>query len=293
MAATQEVQGRREVQESQIDNRVREPEQSKRVGLTQQVLEVPQAKPLFSDILLETDDREKRRRGIAAVLSMTFEVMFLAILLMVPLIYTDALPKQQLLTFLVAPTPPPPPPPPAPAVARVVRHLQSNLWTSGQLRAPIRIPSRVEMIHEDESPPAVGGVMGGVPGGIPGGQLGGVIDGIVNQTANLAAIPKFSAPAIPKRVRISQGVTRGQLTYKIEPDYPKLALAARIQGQVLLKAIVSKDGSTRELEVVNGHPMLSPAALKAVQQWRYRPFLLNGEPVEVETSVTVIFQIPN
>ena len=293
MPAAQEVKERREVQESEIGDRAREPEQFKRVGLTQQVSEVPQAKPLFSDILLETDDREKRRRGIAAVLSVTFEVLFLATLLIVPLIYTDALPKQQLLTFLVAPTPPPPPPPPAPAVAKVVRQVQSNLLTSGQLRAPARIPSRVEMIHEDEAPPVVGGVMGGVPGGIPGGQLGGVIGGIVNQAANLAAIPKFSAPAIPKRVRISQGVTRGQLTYRIEPEYPKLALAARVQGQVLLKAIVRKDGSIQELEVVRGHPMLSPAALKAVQQWRYRPFLLNGEPVEVETDITVIFQIPN
>ena len=83
------------------------------------------------------------------------------------------------------------------------------------------------------------------------------------------------------------------MTHKIEPDYPELALAARIQGQVLLKAIVSKDGSIQELEVVSGNPMLAPVALKAVQLWRYRPFRLNGEPVEVETNVTVIFQIPN
>ena len=173
-----------------------------------------------------------------------------------------------------------------------MRQIQTNLLNSGQLRAPTRIPARVQMIHEDEAPPVAGGVVGGVPGGIPGGQLGGVMGGILSQSANLAAIPKFSAPAIPKRIRISQGVTKGQLIYRVEPPYPPLALMARLQGQVQLKAIVSKDGTIKELELVSGSPMLAAAALRAVQQWRYRPFLLNGEAVEVETNVTVTFQIP-
>lgn len=97
-------------------------------------------------------------------------------------------------------------------------------------------------------------------------------------------------PAI-KRICISQGVTKGLLIQKIEPKYPALAAQARIQGQVLLKAIISKDGDIKELELVSGHPMLAPAALEAVTQWHYRPFLLNGEPVEVETSITVNFQL--
>ena len=147
------------------------------------------------------------------------------------------------------------------------------------------------MIREEEAPPplsSVGGVVGGVAGGIPGGQLGGVIGGIVNQTSNLAAVPKLVL-APPKRIRVSQGVTRGLLIQKTEPIYPPLARQARVQGDVVLKAIVSKEGNIKQLELISGHPMLAPAAIEAVQQWHYRPFLLNGEPVEVETQVTVTF----
>ena len=149
------------------------------------------------------------------------------------------------------------------------------------------------MIREEEAPlplSSVDGVVGGVAGGIPGGQLGGVIGGIVNQTSNVAAIPKLVL-APPKRIRVSQGVTRGLLMQKIEPTYPPLARQARVEGDVVLKAIVSKEGDIKELQLVSGHPMLAPAAIEAVKQWHYRPFLLSGEPVEVETLVTVIFRL--
>jgi protein TonB len=101
----------------------------------------------------------------------------------------------------------------------------------------------------------------------------------------------MSVPAAPKRIRISQGVTKGMLIQKIEPTYPPIARSARIQGQVVLTAIISKTGNIQNLTLVSGHPMLVPAALDAVKQWRYRPFLLNGEPVEVETTVTLTFQL--
>jgi protein TonB len=135
-----------------------------------------------------------------------------------------------------------------------------------------------------------GGVIGGVPGGIPGGQVGGVITGIISSTSSLAGLPK---PPMPPalRVRISQGVTKGRLLAKIEPKYPPLARAARIQGEVILTAIISKTGEVENLTLVSGHPMLVPSAFDAVRQWRYRPYLLNGEPVEVETTVTLTFVI--
>ncbi len=279
-----------EVRGSQVDDLSREREPARVVPI-RKVAPVPPMRPLFSDSLLDTSVPERKRRGLAAVLSFTFEALFIGALLILPLIYTDALPKQQLLTFLVAPPPPPPPPPAAPSVSRVMRKIQTNLLTGGQLRAPTRIPERVQMIHEEQAPPEVSGVMGGVPGGVPGGQLGGVIGGIISHASNLAAVPKVALPTAPKRIRISQGVTKGQLIFRVEPEYPKIALSARIQGQVLLKAIIAKDGTIKELELVSGHPMLTQNAIQAVRQWRYRPFLLNGEPVEVETSVAVIFQI--
>jgi protein TonB len=174
----------------------------------------------------------------------------------------------------------------------VVRQIQTDMMNTGQLRTPTRIPQRVQMIKEEDAPPpmpSVGGVVGGVPGGIPGGQLGGVIGGIVNATTN-AAVPKF-IPVTPQRVRISQGVTRGLLVQKVEPQYPTLARAARVQGDVVLSAVIDTNGQITNLQLVSGHPMLVPAAIAAVKQWRYKPYLLNGQPVEVETTITVIFSL--
>jgi len=285
-----------EVREPQVEDRAKVPKAVwvPRAQDVPQRLRLLQRKPLFADSLLDHGKKERNRRKFATVFSFIFECFLIGILLIVPLLFTDALPRQQLLTFLVVPPPPPPPPPAAQAMAKVVREIQSDLLTGGQLRTPSRIPEQVQMIHEEEAPPplpTMGGVLGGVPGGIPGGQVGGVIGGIVSQTSNLAAVPKLALPTPPKRVRVSQGVTQGLLIRRIEPEYPPLARAARIQGQVLLKAIIGKDGDIKELELLSGHPMLTPAAIEAVRRWHYRPYLLNGEPVEVETDVTVTFQL--
>jgi protein TonB len=96
---------------------------------------------------------------------------------------------------------------------------------------------------------------------------------------------------MPQRIRISQGVTKGLLIQKIQPQYPVLAKAARVQGDVVLSAIISKEGNIENLQLVSGHPMLVPAAIETVKQWRYRPYLLNGQPVEVETTITVTFEL--
>jgi protein TonB len=82
---------------------------------------------------------------------------------------------------------------------------------------------------------------------------------------------------------------QGLLVHRVEPPYPTLAKAARIQGEVKLQAIISKQGTIENLRVISGHPMLVKAAVDAVEQWRYRPYILNGEPIEVETQITVNF----
>jgi periplasmic protein TonB len=168
-----------------------------------------------------------------------------------------------------------------------VKQVQTDI-VNGQLRTPTKIPEKVQMIKEDEAPPPVmsAGVVGGVPGGIPGGQMGGVIGGIISSTP--VAVPKV---ATPQRVRVSQGVTQGLLIRKIQPNYPPLARQARIQGSVLLQAEISKDGTIENLHLISGHPMLAPAAIEAVKQWKYKPYILNGEPVEVETQITVNFTL--
>ena len=116
--------------------------------------------------------------------------------------------------------------------------------------------------------------------------MGGVIGGIISSTP--VSVPKA---ATPTRVRVSQGVTQGLLIRKVQPTYPPLARQARIQGQVLLQAEISKDGTIQNLRLISGHPMLTSAAIEAVKQWRYKPYILNGEPVEVETQITVNFTL--
>jgi periplasmic protein TonB len=238
---------------------------------------------MFEDSLIESGNKLKTKRGMTTVISFIFQVMLIGILVLLPLLFTEALPKTQLMTFLVAP---PPPPPPAAAPVKVVKIIQTDI-INGQLRTPTKIPEKVQMIKEEEAPPPVSsmaGVVGGVPGA--GGAMGGVIGGIINSTP--VAVPKV---ATPQRVRVSQGVTQGLLIRKIQPNYPPLARQARIQGSVLLQAEISKDGSIQNLRLISGHPMLAPAAIEAVKQWKYKPYILNGEPVEVETQITVNFTL--
>ncbi|MBZ5574058.1 MAG: energy transducer TonB [Acidobacteriia bacterium] len=242
---------------------------------------------MFEDSLIESAGRLSTKRGMTTTISFVIQMVLIGILVLIPLLFTDALPKTQLMTFLVAPPPPPPPPPPAAAPIKVVKTIQTDI-INGQLRTPTKIPEKVQMIKEDEAPPPMmssGGVVGGVPGGIPGGQMGGVIGGIISST------PVVPRVATPQRVRVSQGVTQGLLIRKIQPNYPPLARQARIQGTVLLQAEISREGTIENLRLISGHPMLAPAAIEAVKQWRYKPYILNGEPVEVETQITVNFTL--
>jgi protein TonB len=243
---------------------------------------------MFEDSLIESGNRFKTKRRLSTtILSFFLQVGLIGILILIPLIYTDALPKGQMMGFLIAPPPPPPPPPPpAAAVVKVVKMVSEVV--NGQLRAPTKIPDKVQMIKEEEAPPdlGAGGVPGGVPGGIPGGSAGGVIGGIISSTP--VAVPKV---ATPQRVRVSSGVSTGLLIKKVTPNYPQLAKQARIQGSVVLQAEISKEGTIQNLQLISGHPMLAPAAIEAVKQWRYKPYLLNGEPVAVETQVVVNFSL--
>src|SRR5438105_9460639 len=210
---------------------------------------------MFEDSLVESSGRLKTGRGWRTTVSMVGQLLLIGIMILIPLIYTEALPPRQLVTVSVAPPLPPPPPPPA-AVVKVTK-IETEL-DNGQLRTPTKIPEKVKIIKEEEAPPSTG-IMGGVQGGVPGGALSGVLGGIIGS----ANIPKVAAPS---RIRVSQGVTEGNLVRKVQPNYPPLAKTARIQGQVILHALISKAGNIENLEVVSGHPMLVQSALDAVKQ---------------------------
>ena len=275
------------------NERVEEQLEQRSTTVATGLVPVARQKALFEDSLLEASGGQRKRRTLATLFSVVLQCLLVGVLILIPLLFTDVLPKQQLLTLLEAPPPPPPAPPAAPAPTAVKVVKVASDFANGQLRTPGRIPAKVQMIKEDDAPPPAAisaGVVGGVPGGIPGGQLGGVIGGILSSTSSVAAVANLTKQT-PQRVRVSPGVSKGLLIYRTEPTYPPLARQARIQGVVVLTAVIDKVGNIQNLQVVSGHPMLAPAAIEAVKQWRYKPFLLNGQPLEVETTVTVTFQL--
>jgi periplasmic protein TonB len=232
----------------------------------------------------KTDDWKRATLPIAYIL----EIIIIGVTVIMPLIYTDALPKAQLMTFLVAPPPPPPPPPPPAKAPPVVVHKVSM---ADLMKAPTVIPRTITRIKDQpvvQSAGVVGGVTGGVPGGSMGGVLGGIIGGMASGPPPPPPPPK---PKVVQRIRVGGQVENAKLIYKPTPEYPPLAKMARIQGTVRLEAIIAKDGTIQDLKVLSGHPLLVKSALDAVKQWRYQPTLLNGEPVEVVTEIDVNFTL--
>lgn len=238
---------------------------------------------MFEDSLMESGGRIRTNQKWTGLVSTIVQLALVGFLVLLPLIFTEALPKGQLTTWLVAPPPPPPPPPPA---APQIQHVQKvSEIVDGALRTPSKIPKKVQMIKEEEAPAPNTGVTGGVVGGVPGGSANGVIGGLVNSAA---PPPKV---ATPQKVRVSSGVAEGLKINAPNPTYPQMAKIAHIQGDVVLQAVIAKNGSIENLRAVSGHPILIQAALDAVRQWKYKPYVLNGEPVEVETQITVKFHM--
>ena len=142
------------------------------------------------------------------------------------------------------------------------------------------------MIEETTAPPpqvSFNGV------GVQGGTGNGSPDGVLGALGEVRPGPLPAPPAATVRTFRTSIMLEGSLIHRVQPIYPPLARSARIQGQVVLSAIISKAGAIDKLRIVSGHPMLVPAAIDAVSQWRYRPYILNNEAVEVETEITVNF----
>jgi protein TonB len=239
----------------------------------------------------------KTQKGTSVMVSFIVQIVAVIVLVIIPLIYTDTLPRTQLTSFLVAPPPPPPPPPPPAAAPVKIVKVIPRQFDAGRLMAPKTIPKEIAIIKEEELPPAAGvGVVGGVPGGVPGGTPGGVIGGIIGSVPSAAPPPpppvkEAPKPVTPKQIRVGGQVQAAKLVRQPKPAYPPLAKQARISGTVRFNAVIGKDGSIQNLTLVSGHPLLVPSAQEAVRQWQYQPTLLNGEPVEVVTTIDVNFTL--
>src|SRR5215469_769816 len=225
------------------------------------------------DKLVVSGKVEKTHKPWAVTVSAIVQAAILGGLILIPLIYTEALPKAMLNTFLVAPAPPPPPPPPQPVVKEVKIPKIINIQ---KMTAPTVIPKNVAVV-KDEAPVIYTNSGEGVAGGT-GNVLGGLI-------GSGPAGPPPPPPSTPQRIRVGGNVEAASLINKISPEYPPIAKTAHVSGTVVLHAIIGKDGAIRELQYVSGPPLLMKSALDAVKQWRYKPTMLNGEAVEVDTTV--------
>lgn len=233
---------------------------------------------MFESSLMESNNRIKAKSRWSLLAFLINGGALLALIIW-PLLHPEALPTQMMATLMVAPSPPPPPPPPVPAV-----QIKSETL-SNELRAPSRIPTAIKPVNEAATPPLMLGVQGmeDLSSGLPGG-MSAIIDGVGRGQPRIVK-------QVPKTLGISSGVMAGNLLEKITPQYPAIARAARIQGTVVLQATISQNGLIQNLRVISGPPMLQQAAIDAVRSWRYKPYLLNGEPVEVETTINVVFNL--
>jgi protein TonB len=222
------------------------------------------------------------------------EVLLVGAMALVPLIYTEALPKAVWTEVLRLPSPPPPPPS---AVGTQASPRAARSRSSDEiLKAPPSIPPTIAQVHDEPLPPAqFASASIGVPGGIYSGPEGAGLDPVMqNILRNAMPQPpaaQTSNHAPPVRIRVGGIVSAARLIYQPKPEYPQLARITRTEGAVEFEAVIGKDGTIEELKVLRGHPLLVKAALDAVRQWRYQPTLLNGEPIEVVTEITVNFKL--
>lgn len=254
----------------------------------------PARADILAESMLENSSAHQKRHPLKWAVSLVAHIAVLVLLLLLPLYFSQGLDLHRFnMTLLVAPLPPaaaPPPPPPSAAAPRVV-HSALKTFTPGKLTAPSFVPKAVAVAPDAGSPPeeALLGMQGGVPGGIAGGQIGGVLGGSLNGVPAPVATPTVAAEGPKKPVRVGGNVMPPRLLSGPAPIYPVLARQSRIEGIVVVEAIIDEHGNVIEVRAISGHPLLIPAAIKAVSQRKYEPTILDGEAMPVDLKVEVRF----
>jgi protein TonB len=233
------------------------------------------------------------------VYSAVVHTIALAVVLLLPLWFTEAMdPGKFMTTLLAAPpqlmTAPAPPAAAAPAAASAQPTVRRIFMQGNRLLFPTAIPKHAAVISEGALEPeiGVGGVFGGVYGGVSGG-LGSELLGAMGQPAPppppLTAEPVVEQPRKP--LRVGGDVRPPKLIRQVDPAYPPLARQARVQGDIVLSAMINESGEVTELKAISGPPLLYPPALAAVRQWRFEPTYLNGRPWPIAFEITVHFRL--
>lgn len=242
----------------------------------------------FESLVLSEPASRSKRLSATLTTSMALHAVLISTVVILPILFYDAIPEPgaAVRAFFVTPPdvapPPPPPPPPAAGPVRAARVAapRPQPVNPSAFVAPIEIPDQITPEEPSMDLGVEGGVAGGVEGGVPGGVLGGVVGG-------LPAAP----PPPPKVIRIGGALVAPKLLHKVQPIYPEVAALARLQGVVILEAQVDVNGMVKEVKVLRGTPLLDEAAMAAVRQWRYQPLLFNGVPTEFILTVTVNFSL--
>ena len=238
---------------------------------------------MFETSLVESSGKLRSKSGHYLWITASFNVAIVAVMILIPLLYPDALPRAVLASMVSAPLPPRAQAPPRTVASRPVRTVASlDPYT-----APTRVPTRIDTTRDDPPPSVLMTGIGTMDATGPGSfsPIGSI--GAGNPLP--AVRPTPPKPTVP--AHISSGVIAGNKLSGADPVYPPIARATRVSGAVVLHAMISKAGLIESLSVVSGPEMLRANAVSAVQGWRYRPYLLNGEPTEVETTITVNFSI--
>ncbi|MGA2694896.1 MAG: energy transducer TonB [Terriglobales bacterium] len=231
---------------------------------------------MFADSLLDSSASERGHRRRTALSSFLLQAAAVAAFLLFSLLRVERLPPVQWASALVAPAPVM-----NVATVRTSHSSVTSIAESHPLSAPRYEPTGITPEGGPAAPPAIDfGHLG----------IGGNGPGVPFSTGY--AMPVIAPPptvnAKPERV---SRMMEGNLIHRVQPIYPPLARQARIQGPVVLRAVISREGIIEKLQAISGAPILEQAAIEAVKQWRYKPYLLDGEPIEVETQVTVNFSL--
>jgi protein TonB len=230
-----------------------------------------------------------RRRVLAVLTSMAAHTAAILVLVVAPLLLVDAFPASVLLTFLVAP-PPPAPVPPIPSGDGVLKaggkpsRIQRVDFTT-----PTTVPKTIPAPEDDLG--SIGPVSVGVGAGVSAVGPGTIGPSLIAADARPVPLPPPPRPVKRPPERVSTGVQESKLVHRVDPVYPELARRARVSGVVILEVTVDEEGNVADIRVLRGHPLLDEEAVRAVRQWKYSPTLLNGEPVPVIATVTVIFSL--
>jgi periplasmic protein TonB len=233
---------------------------------------------MFEDSTFESMGKIHTRSRGWMIATFTFNGSILLALIVIPLIYPSALPRMANAIPMLAPQEEKPKP-----VVKPEHTPPAQAQLPGRaFQAPSRIPRDPRIPSTPEPLASIDATVLGDPANNP--------DGLSSAISAHSVHPDVR-PAIPSTTRVSKGVMEGMLVQKVLPVYPAMGRAVRVQGTVVLQAIISRTGTIENLRVVSGPALLQQAALDAVKQWRYRPYLLNGEPVEVETTINVDFKM--